>query len=397
MSLVLNVEILGEYKKLTSATKGAQSNLSGLTKSAQTMSSKMSKAFGAIGLGISFALLTRELKDATMAAVEEEKSQGLLALAMRNTAGATDAQILSTEKAIAAMSLASSVADDKIRPAYGNLIRSTGDVTKSTELMQLALDIAAATGKDVETVSIALAKAVGPDGTTGALERLIPAIKGANDPLGLAATLFDGAAAAASNLDPYQQLNVAFGEIQESVGMLLLPILKDFATWLVDVTPTIQQFFADLTDPTTEMGEKWGAMWEMIGLVGQQFNGLLDVFSGGKGGFSMVMDWITSLAAGLGQIIFYLTHLAKLFDAIFRGDFGKAMDISTSYLSDYNAFVASQNRALQGNAISDRLERYVNNNITVNLSGSTVTADDIIAKLNKYTKTNGAANLKGFE
>ena len=30
MSLVLNVEILGEYKKLTQATKGAQKNLNGL-------------------------------------------------------------------------------------------------------------------------------------------------------------------------------------------------------------------------------------------------------------------------------------------------------------------------------------------------------------------------------
>lgn len=386
MSLVLNVEILGEFKKLTAATSGASSNLSSLNKTASQVSRNMKRAFATIGLGVSFAVITRELKDATKAAVEDEKSMGLLANTLDNTVKATDAQKASIEKAITAMSLQAAVADDKIRPAYGNLIRATGDVAKSTDLMKLALDVAAGTGKDVETVSKAIAKAVGPDGTTGALDRLVPAIKGASDPMAVLGTMFAGAAETAANLDPYQQLTIAFGEIQETVGALLLPVLKDFATWLVDVAPTIQQFFKDLTDPTTEMGKKWGAMWEMIGLVGQQFNGLMDIFSGGKGGFSMVMDWITTLAAGLGQIMFYLGKLAQQWEAVFSADFGKAIDIAANYTRDYNSFVAGQNRILDRASFAGMT---TTNNISINLTGTNVTANDIVQKLNKATKTNG--------
>jgi len=53
MSLVLNVEILGEFKNLTAATKGAQSQLTQMNKRAASVSRAMIKAFGAIGVGFS--------------------------------------------------------------------------------------------------------------------------------------------------------------------------------------------------------------------------------------------------------------------------------------------------------------------------------------------------------
>jgi hypothetical protein len=232
MSLVLNVEILGEFKNLTKATQGSQSELEKLNGKISGFSSSAKKAFASIGVGLSFALIARELGDATKAAVEDRKSSELLAEALRKTTDATDDQIASVEKQITKTSLMAGIADDKLRPAYATLLRSTGDLTKSTDLMNLALDISAGTGRDVESVSKALAKAVGPDGTTGALEKLVPAIKGANDPLGKLHDLFDGNAKLAADQDPYQRMTVVLGEIQEKVGTALLPVLDDFSAWL---------------------------------------------------------------------------------------------------------------------------------------------------------------------
>jgi hypothetical protein len=62
------------------------------------------------------------------------------------------------------------VLDDELRPAMDRLLRATGDVTKSQELLGLALDIAAGTGKSVTQVSQSLQKAY--LGQTQALGRL---------------------------------------------------------------------------------------------------------------------------------------------------------------------------------------------------------------------------------
>ena len=108
--------------------------------------------------------------DGVKAAVEDEASQKQLAEALKNTTNATDAQIKSTEAYITKQQLAFGVADTKLRPALANLARATSDVGKAQELTNLALDISASTGRDLETVSLTLAKAY--NGNIGALTKL---------------------------------------------------------------------------------------------------------------------------------------------------------------------------------------------------------------------------------
>ena len=67
--------------------------------------------------------------------------------------------IASVEKQILQTSLATGVTDDQLRPALQRLSLSTGDVTKSQELLNLALDISQATGKSLDTVANGLGKA----------------------------------------------------------------------------------------------------------------------------------------------------------------------------------------------------------------------------------------------
>jgi hypothetical protein len=209
----------------------------------------MTKAFGAIGIGLSFRVLANELEEATKAAVEDRKSQELLALAMINTGNATDATVKSAEASIAKMQIQAGIADDKLRPAFQKLFIATGDVTQSNKLMQIALDASAATGKDLETVTQAMAKSLA--GNDAALAKLIPSLKGSKNPIEEMGAAFKGASSEAANLDPYQRMQVIFGEIQERIGTALLPVLDDLAAWLM--SPPGQQQIQDIAEAVREL------------------------------------------------------------------------------------------------------------------------------------------------
>ena len=68
------------------------------------------------------------------------------------------------------MSKSASIADDVLRPAMANLLRGTHDVERAQVLMATALDVSAATGKDLEAVTIAMSKA--ENGQLDALKKL---------------------------------------------------------------------------------------------------------------------------------------------------------------------------------------------------------------------------------
>ena len=286
MSLVLNVEILGEFKKLTQATKGSEKSLKGLQDVSSKVSRAMNTALGAIGVGLSIGVITQQLKEASKAAIEDAQSQALLANQLKNTTNATKAQIASVEENIGKMQMSAGVADDVLRPAFAQLTRATGDTAKATELMQLALDISAGSGKSLESVSMALTKAYngqfgaltklgvpmadqilsasesvkiqkqlnnaladqelalakyGKDSeeyakatskVTGLQEKLTLVTKDGTDWQSQLADAFKGSAAEAANLDPYNKMQIIFGEMQEKVGAALLPVLSRFSTWL---------------------------------------------------------------------------------------------------------------------------------------------------------------------
>jgi hypothetical protein len=107
---------------------------------------------------------------ATKAAVEDQKAQDLLALALENTTGGTKDGAAELEKFISATSRSAAVTDDELRPAMANLLRGTRDVERAQVLMATALDVSAATGKDLESVTIAMSKA--ENGQLDALKKL---------------------------------------------------------------------------------------------------------------------------------------------------------------------------------------------------------------------------------
>ena len=208
---------IAEFKQLEGA--GA--------KSAFALKKAMVPAVAVIGT------LTAGLGMATAAAVDDQKAQDLLAQQLRTSAMATDEAIASNEEFISGLSRAFAVADDDLRPAMANLVRSTGSVEAAQSLMNTALDIAAATGKDLETVTLALGKAA--NGQTTALSRLDPSLKGVidsqstlDDITQALAVSFGGAATvAAESFDGRMRgMKIALDETKESIGAALLPVLE---------------------------------------------------------------------------------------------------------------------------------------------------------------------------
>jgi len=231
-SRTLKLSILGDVDNLNKSLKTA-------TKDVETFGDKISKVGKVVGAAFAAAAAAAgayAIKigvEGVKAAIEDEKAQTQLALALENATGATKAQIAATEDSILQMSLATGVADDQLRPALGRLVRSTGDTEKAQQLLAQALDISAATGKPLEIVAAALSK--GFDGNTAALGKLGIGLSAAElktmkftDVQDKLTELFGGAAA--RNAETYSgriaRLQVAFDEAKETIGFALLPIIE---------------------------------------------------------------------------------------------------------------------------------------------------------------------------
>jgi hypothetical protein len=178
--------------------------------------------------------LTYAAFDAVKAFAEDEKSATALATTLQNVTGATDKQVDSIEAFITKTSFAVSVADDQLRPALGNLVRATGDVTQAQSLLNLALDISAGTSKDLGSVSEALGKAF--NGVMGPLKKLDPALaalieEGAStgEVFQALSETFGGQAAAAADTTAgrMEGLKIRMEEVKESIGEAVLPIVEE--------------------------------------------------------------------------------------------------------------------------------------------------------------------------
>jgi hypothetical protein len=185
---------------------------------------------------------------AVAAAAADEASQRSLEAQLIRSAGATQAQVDATEDFIEKAMMATGIADDELRPAFGNLARATGDLDKAQRLFNLALDISAATGKDLESVTLGLGRAA--NGQVAGLQKLgIPIddnTKKSKDFANALAGLekqFGGAAAAAADTfsGRVQILRTSLGEVVEEIGYALLPAAERLVQFLQErIVPALQ-------------------------------------------------------------------------------------------------------------------------------------------------------------
>jgi hypothetical protein len=237
-------------------SKAASRDINKLGKSFDKFAGKVAKSFG-IAAAASAAFAVKIGTDAVKGAMADQKQQIALATALRNTTGATNEAIAATVKYLDAKELSIGVDNEELIPSLQTLVQATKDVTQAQILQNLALDISAGTGKNLEAVSLALAKALG--GNVGALTRLgVPLDAAAVKSKDLNAILVSLGETFAGQADKRAQtfefrmvrLQLAFNQVLDQLGYAFIPVLENFAQILMTkVIPAVQTF-------VNENGEK---------------------------------------------------------------------------------------------------------------------------------------------
>ena len=252
-SRTLKLSILADVDNLKKGLTEANTETEGFGGKLEGFGKKAGAAFavaGAAALAYAGVLLV----DGVKSAIEDEAAQTKLATTLKNVTGATDATIAATESYITQQGLSLGITDDELRPALERLVRSTGDVEEAQKLASLAFDISAGTGKSLESVSNALAKAV--DGNTASLGKLGIGIDAADlktmsldEVTAKLAETFGGQATekAETFAGKMDRLKLAFTEGQETVGAFVLDAITPLLTIFTDkVVPIIGTLSTDI-------------------------------------------------------------------------------------------------------------------------------------------------------
>jgi len=398
---------------LLADTKDFIQGLDKADKETKTFSSKLDNALqkgAAAFLAVGAAAGAMAIKigiDAVKAAIEDEKAQKSLAITLKNTTKATDAQVKSVEDYIDKTARATGVADDQLRPSLDRLVRSTQDVTKAQKLQTLALDIAAGTGKDLATVSEALGKAY--DGNLGALKRIgvpldenIVKTKDFDAAVIALTQTFAGQADAAAETfaGRMARIKIAIDEAKEQLGFALLPLLERFARFATEqLAPALQglvdgltgagrdslkRAFYDVGTGTVTFQDDLDNTQGAAYLLGEQIRrttaiigDMLDkVTNAAEGeGFKKLLTVITSVIAGLEKAISLYNSLP---------DFGKLLINPVGQLAPLAGTAAQIPSTISGRGTTV----IVNNNIKTAVDPQ-ATARAITKVTNTATKTTG--------
>ena len=428
MSLVLNVEILGEYKNLTKATKGAEKTLANLGSKFATVGKNIGKVVGGIGLGLGAAVAS-QIKPAIDAASDLEQQYGALesvfkdiAPAMQDFAAEQYKIGLSTADAARSMTLLGSQLK-----GYGLPVDEAADKTK--ELTLLAADLAATFGgttadavasigslfrgefDPIEKYGVAIKQsdinarlaAEGLDKLEGEQLKMASAqtaltmlFEKTTDAQGQANREMDTAAARS------ERLKATFENLQAEIGSKLLPIFVEITTFIAEkIIPAFEDFYAELTDPSGE------AMLQMQAL-GDAWDQFVSIFKFGSTEVKSqdVFKWIGDSAV---SAIKALTHLSTFVNEIFSGmtkifaaGFGigpAASALRSAGIRQVTGAMAAANQAASQIRFADEAysDRTLNTapqspspmDINININRATVDADLIINELDRAFRSRG--------
>ena len=146
MSKTLTVYLAADVSKLTNGLRTAKGDVNQFDRGIGGLGGSLSGMLGPALIGAAAAASAFAISlgvDAVKAAMEDEKSVATLTQTLGNLGLAHNTS--GVMAFVDALSLESGVADDKLRPSLDRLVRSTGDVTKAQEMLELALNISAGT------------------------------------------------------------------------------------------------------------------------------------------------------------------------------------------------------------------------------------------------------------
>ena len=261
------LKAIAEFKKLDTASQKAQF---GIKKAA-------------IPAAAALAGLAVAATHAVHAAMENEVSQMRFDKVMQNVTGSTKEQMAAINESVDAMSKQTGITREQLRPALQYLTVATGSVSTAQKDMSLAMDISAATGADLETVTKALGKA--HNGVTKGLVALDPSLKkvlGTTKDFTVIQDLltqkfagseaaFEGTAAGGMRVfqNSIHEMWVSIGNSLLPVFKAVIPYLQQFGEWaaahsgtFVKIAAAVGLFSAAILVANTVL--KVMAIWEAI-------------------------------------------------------------------------------------------------------------------------------------
>jgi hypothetical protein len=257
-----------DFDELKKGVKGAQNEVEGFSSKIGKFGKVAAAAFAAATVAAA-AYAGKLLIDGVKSAIADEAAQAKLATTLQNVTGATDAQIKAVEEQITKTSLLTGLTDDDLRPSLDRLLRATKDVSAAQKLQAVAIDVAAGSGKSLEAVTNAMAKAA--EGNTAALGKLGVGLSSAQlktmsmeQITASLAKTFEGQAS--KQADTFQgkmaRLTVAFDEAKETVGSYVLDAITPLISSFVDKgIPAIQNLASGLS---VTLGPAFTAIFKVV-------------------------------------------------------------------------------------------------------------------------------------
>jgi hypothetical protein len=229
-----------DFDELKRGISGAQNEVQGFGDRVAKFGKMAGAAFAVAGAAAA-AYAGKLLVDGVKSAIADEAAQAKLATTLQNVTGATEGQIAAVEAQILKTSLLTGKTDDELRPSFERLVRATKDSDEALKLQSVAIDVAAGSGKSLEAVTNAMAKAA--EGNTGALSKLGVGLTAAqlktmsmDEVTAQLAATFGGQAAVQADTfaGKMARLKVAFDEGKETVGSFVLDAITPMITFVVD-------------------------------------------------------------------------------------------------------------------------------------------------------------------
>jgi hypothetical protein len=359
-SRALTLKLLADIENFTKGLNSADNHVTTFGEKVADYGKKAALAFAAVGAAAIAASV-----DMVKNAAADEAAQRTLAKTLENTTKATKDQVAAVEDYITKTSLAKGVTDDELRPAFARITRSTKDLEESQKLLNLAMDISAATGKPLEAIANSLGKAY--DGNTNALGRLglgidqsVLKTKDFNLVYENLRGSFKGFAEQEANTfeGKLRRLQIAFDEGKETIGSYILtaitpmvevivnkviPAISDFTNNLGEKLRPVIQFLTPITDG---LRKAFNTVRDSLASNSEELQPLLNLFKAiaafardvlapilsktlGKA-FEIIGTAISGLIDGLAKVV---TFFNNLYNAIKR-----VVDLSKQLGSNLNPF-----------------------------------------------------------
>lgn len=286
------VPIVGTYEG--SAFRRAEQDIQRLGTQARRQSSGVAKfgsafkgafAGGLVGGGVGAAavavsglvtdiaqLAMTFAKDGVTSAMEEEKALAALARQAQATGSAFDPKVISTY--VDNLQFATNVTDGELYPALTKLTAATGSLAQAQGILTTAVDASIGSGKSLDTVTNALAKAA--NGQTSSLKRLFPALDAnvlaTGDLVAIQGELnrvYGGAAGTALDTAAGQMANlkIAVDEAAEALGTGLLAGFLGSTTSTEDLVNALRNAQPQLESIGRTVGQLAQALNFMIGYL----------------------------------------------------------------------------------------------------------------------------------